>query len=198
MEDYPFEKLERRKTLITGEVDSGKTRLTASLLQGFIERGRAEEITVLDFAPPRSTFGPLSVGGRIKDYLPDVPCRAYEFSEGIRAPRLEGKDADEVREIARRNAEITSTLIGRYLDSPTPCLFVNDLTIHLHAGDVGLLLRTIGRSETFVGSAYRGARLSPDHGSGVSRREADLLREVESLVDVSIPLPSGSARRGSC
>ncbi len=188
MKEYQFEKLEGKKTLIIGEVGSGKTRLTASLLREFIEQNGPDEITMLDFSPSQLNLGRVRVGGRVKDFFPDLYCHAYESSSSIRAPRLEGKDADDVRTLAEHNASITSGLIGRYLLSPTSHLFINDLTIHLHAGDFDLLLKALRKSKTFVGNAYNGSSLLPDYGSGISKRERDLLRRIIMEVDILIEL----------
>ncbi len=190
MREFPFESFEKKRTLITGETGSGKTRVTASLLREGISRIEPLKITVLDFAPAQRIINGLRIGGQIKDFLPNPECRVYEPSATIRAPRLEGHHADEVLKLAKDNAVLTSALLGQYLAFPTSCLFINDLTIHLHAGDPNLLLEAIRRSETFIGNAYSGSSLAPDHGSGLSGRERELLQRVVSVVDLVIELPS--------
>ncbi len=189
MQEFLFERFEGKKTLIVGETGSGKTKLTASLLREAIERVRSDDITVLDFAPIQISFRGVKAGGRIRDFLPHIECHAYESSDSIRAPRLEGNDANEVWALAEHNASLTSDFIRDYLSSPTPYLFVNDLTIHLHAGDVDLLLKAIRRSGAFLGNAYTGSALAPDHGSGLSKREGEFLQKVINAVDIVIELP---------
>lgn len=197
MQEFHFEGCEGRRTLIVGETGSGKTRLVASLLSEAIQKVPADDVSVLDFAPPQIRFDSLKAGGRIAVSLPGIRCHAYRSSDSIRAPRLEGHDAHEVRMLAEHNASITSGFIRSYLSSPTPLLFINDVTIHLHAGDVRTLLEAIGKSRTFVGSAYSGSALEPDHGSGLSKRERELLRRVGRAVDTIIDLPSRRVRRVS-
>ncbi len=197
MQGFLFERFEGKKTLIIGEIGSGKTKLIASVLRDAIQRVQPDDITVLDFAPAQISFRGLRVGGRIKDFLPDIKCRAYQFSNSIRAPRLEGHDANEVWKLAEHNASLTSGYIRSYLTSPTPYLFVNDLTIHLHAGDLDMLLEAIRKSRTFVGNAYSGALLEVDRGAGVSKRERERLRKVEAVVDMVVNLtePGDQATR---
>ena len=189
MQEFPFERFEKKRVLIEGETGTGKTKVTASLLREAISRIKSLEITVLDFAPAQRTINGLRIGGRIADFLPSPECRVHEPSAPIRAPRLEGNHADEVLKLAEDNALLTSALLRQYLALPTSCLFINDLTIHLHAGDPNLLLEAIRRSETFIGNAYSGSSLASDHGSGLSGRERELLQRVVGAVDLVIELP---------
>jgi hypothetical protein len=189
LQEFPFERFESKRALITGETGTGKTKVTALLLREAISRIEPVQITVLDFAPAQRTINGLRIGGRITDFLPSPECRLCEPSAPIRAPRLEGHHADEVLRLAEDNAVLTSALLRRYLALPTSCLFINDLTIHLHAGDPNLLLEAIRRSETFVGNAYSGSSLAPDQGSGLSGRERELLQRVVGVVDSVIELP---------
>jgi len=188
LQEFPFERFEKKRTLIMGETGTGKTKVTALLLREAISRIEPVQITLLDFAPAQRTINGLRIGGRVTDFLPNPKCRVYEPSAEIRAPRLEGHNADEVLRLAGDNAVLTSALLRRYLALPAPCLFINDLTIHLHAGDPNLLLQAIRRSETFVGNAYSGSSLAPDHGSGLSGREREIQRVV-GFVDSVIELP---------
>ncbi len=185
--------------MILGETASGKTKLAGSLLCEAQGRVDPDDITILDFAPAQTTLKGLRVGGKLRDLLPDIKCRAYQSSNSIRAPRLEGHDANEVWKLAEHNASLTSDYIRSYLASPTPYLFVNNLTIHLHAGDVGLLLEAIRKSRTFVGNAYSGTLLEDDRGAGVSRRERQRLRKVAAFVDVVVNLtePGDQATRST-
>lgn len=194
MQEFLFERFEGKKTLITGETGSGKTKLIAEVLREAIQSGHADGITVLDFAPAQISFGGLRIGGRVRDFLPDLKCHSYQSSDSIRAPRLEGHDANEVRKLAEHNASLTSDYIRSYLASLTPYLFVNDLTIHLHTGDVELLLEAIRKSRTFVGNAYSGTLLEDDRGAGVSRRERQQLRKVAAVVDMVVSLAESDDR----
>jgi hypothetical protein len=101
---------------------------------------------------------------------------------------LEGGNAREVRRLARANAlEIEKTLRAVPAEG-VELLFINDLTMFLHAGDAELLLGAIMKAGTFVGTAYKGSFLSEDRGSGIAAREKMLLEKIEGAMDVVILL----------
>lgn len=131
--------------------------------------------------------------------LPHIarPLRAYSSRAGdlrlleagpLRAPRLEGRDAQEVLALARHNAALLSPLLERFLRAPTPLLVIDDLSIYLQAGEPGLLERAIMAAETFLGNAYYGSSLTEDKGSGISARERRAVDGLSSKVDVVILL----------
>ncbi len=188
MQGYHFEEMQGRKMLALGESGSGKTRLMVSLLKEAAAIVEPEKITLLDFAPTARSVGGVGIGGKIADIHKGVHS-LHHCSPSIRAPRLEGRTREEVLSIAGQNASRTTRCLRAYLYSPTPVLFVNDLSLHLHAGDPNMLLDAISRSETFVGNAYQGSLLSNDRGSGVSERESRLLDYISLRLDFTVRLP---------
>jgi len=173
-----------RRVLIVGESGTGKTALLARLLEELVEEGLAEGVTLIEMAPPRVG----RFGGRVSDYTGAVSRVRYLFSERVYTPRLSGRTAQEVEELARRNAELLRPLLLRYIESPTPILLINDVTMYLHAGEPELLLRALSLSETFVGTAYEGRLLEDDKGSGVTRREREGLELLKRAVDLVVRL----------
>ncbi len=179
-----FEGLRGCKALIVGEVASGKTRLTRLLLREAL--GLGEPVTVLDFAPPRGFERGRPLGGRL--LVPGLKVDQELRSPNLHTPRLSGATAQEVEALAKANAVETTRLIQRFLGSPTPCLFVNDVSIHLQAGELGVLWEAMEAAETVVANGYLGGFLRDDKGSGVSRRERGLMLELVSRVDRVIHL----------
>ncbi|MEM4676105.1 MAG: hypothetical protein QXM12_07435, partial [Nitrososphaerota archaeon] len=90
---------------------------------------------------------------------------------------------DEVMSLAEKNREAIEPLLKGFLSKPTRILFINDLTIYLHAGDPELLEKCIEVSETFVGTAYYGTKLQDDKGSGITLRERMLAERIMKKVD---------------
>ena len=180
-----FNELRGMKTLIVGEVGTGKTALTRRLLFEALDQV-SEVITVLDFAPPAQKVKGITIGGYLlEDSHPKVN-RLY--SKLIKTPRLSAGDSYEVIRLASHNREITDFLINKFLDSPTDTLFINDVSIHLQQGKLQLLLDAIKKSSIVVANGYMGTTLTPDHGSGISRRENSLMRKLAVEIDKMIKL----------
>lgn len=178
-----FMGLSGKKCLILGEAGSGKTRLLERLLEEAVQEGLGPQVTLIDMAPEGRIIGGLKVGGRVKaggGVRRFAPDRVF-------APRLEGRDKGEVLRLAGLNARSLEPLLRRYLDSPTPILFVNDLTMYLHGGDPGVLERAISASRTFIGTAYKGSSFD-DRGSGLNALERSRLERLIPLFDVVIDL----------
>ena len=128
-----------RKTLIVGDVNSGKTRYSLQILNAFLESGMTD------------------IAGKM--IPPESPGILY-FSADISAPRLTGRDKEEILNLARRNACTIERLLDAYLVQPRDILFINDITLYLHAGSIEKILTVIGLSSTAVINAYYGSTLS--------------------------------------
>lgn len=173
-----------RKVLIVGDVGRGKTKLTARLLEAIAERLGLSSVTVIDMAP---TTLP-DIGARLSAYTDVVQKIRYFAPPVIRGPRLEGKTADEVLELAEANRAAIEPLLDAYLANPTPILVVNDLSIYLHAGDLRRVLECARVADTFLANAYSGTTLSDDKGSGVTEREKSLLNKLVHQFDLTVRL----------
>lgn len=164
----------RFSVLIYGETGSGKTRLTRVMarLLASIAPG---SVFIADFAPDRAGVG-IPLG--------PVEGAVYRRPKGLRAPRLEsGGDCRVMMELARLNARLTRSVLEEYLEDPLPALVVNDLTIHIHAGDEELVYKAMEAARVFVANAYYGSRISDT--CGLSGRERRFVEELARRVDVA-------------
>ncbi len=179
MQGLEVRRLLGKRTLIVGEVGTGKSHLLARILDEMVEVLDPRDITVIDMAPFRFS----EIGGKLRDLTDSVNRVRYMTDDGISPPRLAGRDAAEVIMLAERNATLIKPLLLDYLERPTRILLVNDLTIYLHAGDPSLLEEVLGAAETFVATCYEGERLSDDKGSGITAIERARLSELKGKVD---------------
>lgn len=179
-----FTDLLHKKVLIVGEAGSGKTSLLAKILEDAVNLNFSNDITVIEMSPGR--IG--NIGGRLVDFTESVSKVKLLMPDIVYAPRLMGKNKDEVLVLAKRNKETIEKLLNDFLMEPSKILFINDLTIYLHAGDTSILERCIDISKTFVGTAYYGRMLDDDKGSGITQREKESLKKIMRKVDTLLVL----------
>lgn len=189
LSDLHFSQVQGRKLLILGDVGSGKTALTTRMISEAVSSNTATDVTVIDMAPERRKFKDIFIGGRITDFLdPKTSAHLLLSTRKLHAPRIEGHTATEIINFARANAESIEELLESYLASPTPILFINDVSIYLQAGETRRLLKTVKAAETFVANAYQGTTLADDRHSGISKRERLGLNVLKSAMDKVIIL----------
>jgi hypothetical protein len=176
--------------LITGDVCSGKSALTARLLKEAIATVRPNEITLIEMAPRRREFKGVMVGGRLTDLMGDDKSgiRCLLPSRELYAPRVEGTNATHVLSLATSNAESIQELLKIYLRAPTSILFVNDVSIYVQMGDLSRLLEAVSLAGTFVANSYEGPTLEDDQQSGLSKREKAGLAALKNLMDIVLTL----------
>jgi len=172
-----------RRTLIVGDVNSGKTRLTESVLAAWTAQGRSREIAVLDLAPQTRR----GIGGRLA--LPQGFSGVYK-APAVTPPRLTAKTEVEAEELARANAAAIDPLLqdSRLLDDPI--LIINDATLYLQAGAYKRFLRVIRSAATALVNAYYGHSF-PDFR--LSRRERRLTDRLMQDCDRVIWMPACAA-----
>jgi len=168
-----------RRTLIVGDIGSGKTRLTARVLEEFVKMELDDYITVIDMAP--EPVG--NIGGKLCIYTTATSRVRYLVPEIVYTPRLSGKSKDEIITLAVRNAMNIKSCILEYLQAPSPILILNDLSMYLHAGDLVDIIECIEVANTFVGNGYYGTFFSEDYGSGISVRERVLMECLMRFMD---------------
>jgi hypothetical protein len=194
LKDLHFSGVTGLKVLIEGDIGSGKTVLTARLLEEAVVVVGSAKITVIDMAPEPRQFKGVMVGGYLSDYVEgDHGFRTLAPNRKLRAPRIEGHTADEVLYLARMNASTIQELLETYLLDPTPVLFANDVSMYLQAGDAKILFKTVAMADTFVGNSYSGLTLEEDNESGLSRRERSGLAALKNIMDRVVTLSSAAS-----
>lgn len=168
-----------RRVLILGEVSSGKTALLARLLKELTEVVDAKEMTVIDMAPQRVG----EIGGKISDYLDSVEEIRYLSPKKVYTPRLTGSSREEVLAYAELNRSLMEPLFTEFVQRATNVLVLNDVTLYLHAGELGKILNCVKLAETFVATGYYGSRLAQDRGAGISIREKKLIKKLATYMD---------------
>ncbi len=160
--------LRNRFTLIIGEVNTGKTTITQSILDAFCAVEN-EKIAVVDLAPhslPSHPGGGSSgVGGRMRN-LENKHVRYLHGS--LHAPRLEAEDESEAVILAKQNAKMIESLFEQALKEEPDAFFVNDCSLYLHAGKPDKMLTWLRSVKTAVVNGYYGDSLG---GGALSERE---------------------------
>jgi hypothetical protein len=175
-----------KKVLILGEPGSGKTRLAAKLLGEFVTLINPEKITVIDFAPQKAG----EIGGKIMDYL-NVPREIkYLSPKNVFTPRLAGKSPEQILRYAELNMKNMEPLLRKFICDATDVLFLNDVTLYLHSGELETVLRCVELAKTFLATAYYGSKLANDLGTGISSRERKLTDQLASFMDLVVKINS--------
>jgi hypothetical protein len=173
-----------KKVLIKGEVKSGKTKLCEEILNEMIKYFPPSKITVIDLAPSKKYFKDIILGGTMS-----VPNGViYLRPSIIYAPRLEGKNKEEVLELARRNAMNIENIFKIYENNHSEILFINDITLYFHAGSFERIIELIKYPKTLICNAYEGEKLHDDKESGITIREREMLKKFEEYMDIIIKL----------
>jgi len=167
-----------KRTLILGDVKSGKTARTLEILREFIRAGYAEKIAVIDMAPDLTG----GIGGKMTP--PDDASLLY-LTTTITAPRLTGVDEAHIRRLAAQNARAIEVLFDRFRQDPREILFVNDASLYLQAGDWCTFLKMLNIASTQIVNSYYG-RTFPD--SPLTQRETRLMQALMKVCNPIISL----------
>ena len=171
----------KRKTLIIGEVNSGKTERTLKILRDLI-RCRKDPIAVLDLAPEKIR----GVGGKLPLSAQEKK-RVIFFSPEIVPPRLSGKNEEEINAFARGNCQRIEESLRAIRGKALECLVVNDVSLYLHAGSTKQLMVFVGGISTLVINGYYGHYFGD---SILSRREHEQMEILMSYCDPIFFLPA--------
>jgi hypothetical protein len=168
-----------RKTLILGDVNTGKTTLTRAVLVALLRRpDLGGRIAIVDMAPEipeklAKEKGLFGVGGKL---LPPAGHDILYLAGPFEPPRLSSKTEEEAMEKAQQNRRIGDGLF-RELDTQTrDILFVNDISIYLQAGTAEELIRWLDRAATVIANGYRGGRLGGGELTERERTETEKLK----------------------
>jgi len=157
-----------RKTLIIGEVNTGKTAYLAEILNRFLEGGETD-LTVMDMAP-ESVKG---IGGKMT--MKETKSISYCTTQIV----------DEVEALAEHNAKLIEGVFTEYVKSPSKVLFINDVSLYLQAGDLHKLLLWINSTPTVIMNGYYGFSL----GEGeLGKRERQNMKALQKRCDRVIEL----------
>ncbi len=159
-----------RKTLILGDVNSGKTTRTVEILRSLVEEGE-EAIAVFDFAPEKSK----GVGGKMP-LREEIRKKIWYASPRIVPPRMTGKTEDEAWELARENCRQIEEIFSSLPPRDWRIFVLNDISIYLQAGHVSRLLFHLASIPTAIMNGYYGRFFDE---SPLSRRERE---EMDALI----------------
>jgi hypothetical protein len=168
-----------RRTIIVGDVNSGKTSRTFEILQMFLEKGYAKKIAILDMG----TNPIQGIGGKMIP-PPDVPT--LYLTSPIYAPRLMGKDPNHIRSLAEENARSIERLFLTFQQQKREILFVNDATLYLQAGHLERFLEILNTTSTQIINAYYGDAFG---ASELTRREKKLTEDLMGTCHHLVTLP---------
>ena len=165
LEDYP-----RRKTLILGDVNTGKTTLTKKVLDALCHRDLGGRIAIVDMAPEFSEElakekGLPGVGGKL---APPEGHDIIYLGGHYDPPRLSSRTEEDAMEKAKQNRRISEGLFRKLDGQSRDILLVNDVSMYLQAGSTENLIRWLDQAETVIANGYWGERLG---GGTLTERE---------------------------
>jgi hypothetical protein len=175
-----------KKSLILGDVKSGKTKFTAELLKEAMELGYSSKIMVIDLAPKIEILDKV-MGLPLTDYV-NIDSTIIYLRPKVKAPRIEGKNKEEILKIAAENAVIIEGTFNKFLESNREILFINDVTLYLHMGNLSKLFSVLSKTSTAILNGYYGKFFNNDFGSGISLREKNLMKELAKSMDIIIEM----------
>ncbi len=167
------------KTLILGDINSGKTTLTGSVLKALCLQGHGNRTAVVDMAPtiPETLArqkGLPGVGGKI--FCPEGESVLY-LDGYFEAPRLSSATEAEAIEKARNNWKAINGLFHRLRDtSNRDILLINDISMYLQCGAADALIAWIAPISTVIANGYWGEKLGGGALTQWERAEMHRLR----------------------
>ena len=185
---YSLERFLGRKVLIVGDVGSGKTLLTANLLDQAVGMGYCQQITVIDMAPQTMGFNGIRIGGILAEVTKAVSEVRYLKPKEVKAPRAMAGSAEELVRLAEFNRRVIDQTLKKFLLKPTPLLFINDVSIYLQTDCIEKVLLAMNKSQTCIANGYFGKKLEANFGTGISRQEHMMMRRLMQAMDVTIHL----------
>ena len=184
-----------KRTLILGDVNTGKTTLSREILVEFCRRGLSSRIAVIDLAPeiPADVLAARDLQGVGGKLLPSGENDVLYIGASLKPPRLRSVTEEEAMGIARENVAKIEGLFQDFERGGRDILFMNDISLYLQAGTTEVLLNWFRRAKTVIANGYYGESL----GSGVlSRREKEQMGRLKQYFDevIELVIPLGSAR----
>ena len=171
------------KTLILGDVNTGKTYWTRKILAAMCLRGLGGRIAIVDMAPeiPDRTArerGLPGAGGKLK---PQDGQGILYLDGHFEAPRLSSKTGEEALAKARRNRQDISALFPRMHGQGRDILFVNDISMFLQAGQAEELTPWLDGAATVIANGYWGEKLG---GGILTQRERSEMEKLSAYFEM--------------
>ena len=185
---YTLTELIGKKTLITGDVGTGKTKFTLELVSQAIKEDYTEETTIIDMAPATKVVNSRKIGGRLSEMMEMPKNMKYLTPERIETPRLSAKNAQHLLHLVKLNHNAILPLLQNYLRNPSSILFINDISIFFQSGSHEPILSAVEVSETFIANGYYGKYFAFDYETGVSKREQQLMDILINHMHLTIRL----------
>jgi len=157
------------KTLIVGEVHSGKTLATLKIFRDWRRSGE-ESIAVLDLAPEEMD----GVGGKMLFTEEEKEGILY-LSPRILPPRLLGKNEAGIRRLARENRQRIDRALSTLRSSAASVLFINDISLYFHDGSGEKIWLSLEKISTIVMNGYYGRYFGSSPLSQRERAEMEFL-----------------------
>ncbi|MBW1841642.1 MAG: hypothetical protein JRI75_07585 [Deltaproteobacteria bacterium] len=162
-----------KRTLIIGDVNTGKTARSAGILKLFINKGYAKKIAILDLG----TDPVQGIGGKIQ---PPPGAPLLYLTGIISPPRLMGKNMNHTWHLANENAKTIEKMFVKLRQEKREILFVNDATLYLQAGRLNRFVEILNTASTQVINAYYGNAFID---SELTRREKKLTEGLMRVCD---------------
>ena len=175
-------------TLIYGDIDTGKTLITAEFIKFLLmEKEIApQNITILDFAPELHYLNDKKIGGKIVDFYENsINCNYLALKGKIEPPRLNAKSKKDLLNIANYNYQLTLEIIQKFNKIPTEILIINDLSIFLHKGDIKTILKAKNNAATFLANSYYGLSIKNPYSKQFDDYERNVIESILKNVDFS-------------
>ena len=162
--------------------------MTLRLIEEAVEMGFGDRITVVDMAPAVAVVKGIRVGGKLLEVSERFRGVRYLAPKRVETPRLRAESAKELLRLVDLNEKRIKPLLKRYIENPTPILFVNDISIYLQSGIDEPVLSAVMKAETFIANGYYGETLESDFETGVSNTERGLMKKIGDKMDAVIRL----------
>jgi hypothetical protein len=174
--------------LIKGDVGTGKTQLTMRLVEEAIAAGKREQLTIIDMAPTTRFVGALKVGGQLRELAPHLNAIRYLAPSRIETPRLSARSPQELQHLVTLNQQRIAPLLHTFLQTPSPILFINDVSLYLQSGSLTLVTHVIEATETCIVNGYYGQAIQTEIEDPVSRIERALMDRLSEQMDIVVTL----------
>ncbi|MFA5181019.1 MAG: hypothetical protein WC405_06830 [Syntrophales bacterium] len=156
------------KTLILGDVNTGKTYWTRGILAAMCRQGLGARMAIVDMAPeiPENIARERGLPGAGGKLTPPEGQEVLYLGGHFAAPRLSSKTEEEALAKARQNRQDIASLFPRLPGQDRDILFVNDISMVLQAGRAEDLIPWLDGAATVVANGYWGEKL----GGGILTR----------------------------